>query len=103
VASDYNQIIELIETYIREGGGEYEDWYIGLTDNPIDPVSEASSLHRVQDQRLTYIETTSPQIAQAVADYFINLCGTDGKVSRKELGHACNSLYVYKKAAHLVG
>jgi hypothetical protein len=103
VDSDSKRIIEQVETYIREGGGEYEDWYVGLTDNPIEPVTEALSLHKVQGQRLTYIETTSSQIAQAVADNFVNLCGTDGNFSTKEISRACKSLYVYKKATHLVG
>jgi len=103
VASDPKQIIEQIETYIREGGGEYEDWYVGLTDNPIEPVTETLLLRKVQGQWLTYIETTSSQIAQAVADYFVSLCGTDGNFNTKEITRACNSLYVYKKPPHLVG
>ena len=96
------QIINEIETYIREGGGEYEDWYVGLTDDPFEPINEALLLQKVQGERLSYIETSSPQIAQAVADYFVNLCGTDGNLSTKEINRACNSLYVYKKATHLV-
>jgi hypothetical protein len=103
VVSDPKQIIEQIETYIYQGGGEYEDWYIGLTGNPIDPVTEAFSLHKVQGQRLAYFETTSSQIAQAVADYFVNLCGADGNLGTNEISCACKSLYVYKKATHLVG
>jgi hypothetical protein len=96
------QIIDEIETYIREGGGEYEDWYVGLTDDPFEPINEALLLQKVQSERLSYIETSSPQIAQAVADYFINLCGTDGNLRTKEINRAFNSIYVYKKDTHLV-
>lgn len=99
---DQEQIINEIETYIREGGGEYEDWYVGLTDDPFEPITEALLLHKVQGQRLTYIETASPQIAQTVVDYFINLCGTDGNLKTSDISRACNSLYIYKKATHLV-
>ncbi len=35
-------IIAQIEAYIRQGGGEYGDWFIGLADNPIDPIMEVS-------------------------------------------------------------
>jgi hypothetical protein len=103
LASNSKQIIEQIETYIREGGGEYKDWYIGMTDNPIEPVDEALLLNKVQNHRFTYIETISSRVAKTVADYFINLCGADGHFSTKEISRACKSLYVYKKAAHLVG
>jgi len=96
------KIINEIETYIQEGGGEYEDWYVGLTDDPFGPITEALLLQKVQSERLLYIETSSPQIAQAVADYFVSLCGTDGNISTNEINRACRSLYVYKKAAHLV-
>jgi hypothetical protein len=103
VASDSKQIIEQIETYIREGGGEYKDWYVGMTDNPIEPVDEALLLNKVQSHRFTYIETISSQVAKTVADYFVNLCGTDGNFSTKEISRASKSVYVYKKATHLVG
>ena len=96
------KIIAEIETYIREGGGEYDDWYVGLTDNPMEPVKKALLLKKVQGERLAYIETSSPQIALAVADYFINLCGTDGNLIKKEITPGCNSIYVYKKAAQLI-
>lgn len=96
------QIINEIETYICQGGGEYEDWYIGITDNPMEPVNEALLLQKIQGGKLAYIETSSPQIAWAVADYFVNLCGTDGNLNMEGISRVCNSLYVYKKATHLV-
>jgi hypothetical protein len=91
------QIITQIETYIHQGGGEYSDWYIGLADNPLDPITEAFRLQKVQNHRFTYIETLSHDIAKAVADYFINVCGTDGIISETK---TCDSLYVYKKAEY---
>ena len=96
---DEKHIIAQIETYIRQGGGEYSDWYIGLADNPLDPVTEAFRLHKVQNHRFTYIETISHDIAKSIADYFINVCGTDGNISEID---TCDALYVYKKAEHLV-
>ena len=96
------QIIKEIETYIREGGGEYEGWYVGITDNPMEPVNDALLLQKIQGERLVYIETSSPQVAWNVADYFVNLCGTDGNIRTNEINRACNSIYVYKKAAHFV-
>jgi hypothetical protein len=102
VADDSNQIIEQVETYIRQGGGRYEDWYVGLADNPIKPVSEAFSLHKVQSRRFTYIETPSARVARDVARHFVNLRGTDGNLSTNKISHTCNSVYVYKKAGYPV-
>ncbi len=103
VADACNQIIDQIENYIREGGGEYRDWYVGLADDPIHPVGETLLHHRVQGRMLTYIETTSPHAAQTVANHFVRLLGTDGDPDRKRTDGTCNSLYVYKKAVHLGG
>jgi hypothetical protein len=96
---DEKKIIAQIETYIRQGGGEYRNWYIGMADNPIGPVTEAFRLNKVQNHRFTYIETLSHDIATTVADYFINVCGTDGNISETK---TCDALYVYKKAEHIV-
>lgn len=99
---DEKNIIAQIETYICHGGGEYGHWYIGLADNPIDPIKEAYRFHKVQNHRFTYIETISHQAAKAVADYFVNVCGTDGNLSDIDTSRPCRALYIYKKAANLI-
>jgi hypothetical protein len=95
-------IIAQIEAYIRQGGGEYGDWYIGLANDPIDPITEASRLNKVQNRRFTYIETISHQTAKAVADYFLDICGTDGNLSDIDAARPCRAIYIYKKAANLL-
>jgi hypothetical protein len=95
-------IIAQIEAYIRQGGGEYGAWFIGLADNPIDPIMEVTRLHKVQNHRFTYIETVSPQVAKAVADYFLNVCGIDGNLCDIDTNHLCRAIYVYKKALQLI-
>ena len=96
------QVIDEIETYMRLGGGEYEDWYVGITDSPLEPFTEAILYQKVQSEMFLFIETSSPNIAQAVADYFINGCGTDGCIDLNKTNRDQSSLYVYKKAVHLV-
>ncbi len=95
-------IIAQIETYINQGGGEYGDWYIGMADNPIDPIMEVTRLHKVASHRFTYIETVSNKDAKTVADYFHNVCGMDGNLSEIDAGRPCRSLYVYKKAPNSI-
>jgi len=98
--SNEKNIIAQIETYIRQGGGEYGDWYIGLADNPIDPITEAFRFHKVQNHRFTYIETISHQVAKSVSDYFLNVCGTDGNLRDIDTSRPCRAIYIYKKAAN---
>ena len=99
---DQRHIIEQIETCIRQGGGGYRDWFIGLADNPITPIAEVSRLGKVQNHRFTYIETVSHEVAREAADYFISVCGMDGDISETQKNAACRALYLYKKAESLV-
>jgi hypothetical protein len=99
---DEKNIIAQIETYIRQGGGEYADWYIGLADNPIGPSTEAFRFHKVQNRRFTYIETISHQVARFVSDYFLKVRGTDGNLSNIDTSRTCRAIYIYKKAADLI-
>lgn len=98
---DERYTIEQIETYICRSGGEYGDWFIGLADNPIAPITEASRLRKVQNHRFAYVETTSGEVAKAVADYFIDACGVDGNISERKGNDVRRALYLYKKAEHL--
>jgi hypothetical protein len=100
--NDEKNIIAQIETYICEGGGEYGDWYIGLADNPIDPIMEVTKLHKVQNHMFTYIETISHQVAKFVSDYFLKVCGTDGDLSDIDTSRPRRALYIYKKTANLI-
>ena len=102
MAGELKQIIDEIETYIREVGGQYGDWFVGIADNPINPIDEASLLHKVERYRFMYIETISPQAAKAAADYFVNKLGTDGNLNDNRTNGACRAVYVYKKAVHHV-
>jgi hypothetical protein len=99
---DQKYIIEQMETYIRQGGGGYGDWFIGLADNPITPIAEVSRLGKVQSHRFTYLETVSNEVAKVVAGYFIDACGVDGNISETQRGGGCRALYLYKKAEHRV-
>ena len=94
---DRENIIMQVETYIRRGGGVYGDWFVGLADNPIMPIREITRLGRVQNQKFTYIETVSNEVAKSAADYFISVCKTDGDISHTKKDAACRALYLYKK------
>jgi hypothetical protein len=96
------QIIAQVETYIRQGGGEYGDWYIGLANNPIAPITEAFRLNKVRNGRFTYIEIISHNVAESVARYFLDVCGTDGNLADIDKIRPCRAIYIYKKAPNIV-
>ena len=98
---DRKYIIEQMETYIRQGGGGYGDWFIGLADNPIAPITEVSRLRKVQNHRFTYVETMSGEVAKAVADYFIDACGMDGNISQAQIECGCLAYTFIKKPSVL--
>jgi hypothetical protein len=98
MAGEIKKTIDEIETYIREGGGEYRDWFIGVTDNPLDPIDEVTLLHKVQCHRFMYMETISQEAAKAVADYFVSVLRTDGNLSENNGSRVCRAIYIYKKA-----
>jgi len=100
--SNQKYIIEQIETYVRRGGSGYENWFIGLADNPITPIKEVSRLRKAQNRTFAYVETMSSETAKTVADYFINVRGMNGNISETKKDDACRALYLYKKAEHLV-
>jgi hypothetical protein len=101
--SSQQQIIDEIKAYINRGGGKYQDWYVGITDNPISAIDEALLFHKVDNHRFICLETVSRQIAMPVTDYFVNALGTDGNLCEDNSGRPCQFLYIYKKAVHPAG
>jgi hypothetical protein len=97
------QIIDEIKTYINRGSGKYQDWYVGITDNPISAIDEALLFHKVENHRFICLETASQQTAMVVTDYFVNALGTDGNLCEDNSGRPCQFLYIYKKAVHPAG
>ena len=68
--------IREIEKYISENGGEYPDWYIGVTSNPDDRLFNA---HRVAKNGVwIYCPCTNSEIARSIEDYFLGEQGTMG-------------------------
>ena len=98
---DQKHIIEQVENHIRQGGGSYSDWFIGLSSDPIIPIIEVSRHGKAQNHTFTYVETVSNTVAKAVADHFINQCGVDGRLNQTD-DAACRALYLYKKTEHPV-
>ena len=98
MADKLKQIIDEIETYIRRGGGQYRDWYVGIADNPINPIGKTEFFHKVQSHRFMYIETASTRESRAVAGFFVNILGTESNLDDDQANGDCRAVFVYKKA-----
>jgi hypothetical protein len=84
------KIVADIETYIEECGGNYSDWYVGITG---DITQRLFGDHNVDEDNdnCCWEEATSSKIARAVEKHFIEKHGTQGGPG----GGDDDSVYVY--------
>lgn len=71
------EVINEIEQYILKNGGDYPDWYIGITSDPNDRLFNG---HRVEKDRIPWIYRlcSSSDVARIIEDYFLGERGTMG-------------------------
>lgn len=87
---EVHEITIKITEFIEEHGGDYQDWYVGITNNPERRLDE----HNVDmDDAESYIvlETSSAQIARRVEWYFATTTAVQGGTG----GGESDSRYVY--------
>lgn len=84
-----------IEQYIRQGGGRFSDWYVGIA---ADLRQRLFNDHNVTENYGHYIgrEYNTSQEARAVEQYFLNL-GCDGGAGGG--GYNTKAVYAYKKTS----
>jgi len=86
-----------ILAYIKEFGGEFPDYYVGIA---ADPKAELFKRHKVNQKKdpWLYKQTLTFHAARTVQRYFLDQLGTDGEpVLRGNEDTDC--VYVYKKSA----
>ena len=84
-----------ILAYIKEFGGHFGDYYVGIAS---DPKEELFSIHNV-DKTIDpwlYKQLLTAQAAQTAQSYFINRLKTDGDV-HQIMNDEMDCVYVYKK------
>ena len=85
-----------ILAYIKEFGGSFEDYYVGVADDPQRALFEIHGLDRDRDPWL-YKQLLTFQAARTVQDYFLGRLKTDG-VPVLDGDENCDCVYVYKKS-----
>ncbi len=80
-----------ISTYVGHHGGNYSEWYIGLTS---DPEMALFDVHKVRRRRGTYrhFRASEPYIARRVKRYYVEKGMCNGV--RADIDHS--GVYVYR-------
>ncbi len=83
------QIIDSIDAFIEIRDGDYEEWYIGITDNPDRRLFDEHKVDKKCKNHF-YRETSSNDIARYIEQYFLAL-GCNGGAG----GGEKDSVWVY--------
>lgn len=87
------EIIADLDGHISEGGGGYSAWYVGISSNAKERLTE----HKVKGWYIIRTATSS-QVAREIEDYFVNSCKTDGGTGGGD--ETATKVYAYKKTPH---
>ncbi len=97
MAKTKQEIINEILGHMRLCGGNYRDWYVGISKDPRDRLFNGHCANRPIDSWI-YRAASSSLAAREVEDYFVNRLGTDGGPGGGD--HNSAFVYAYKKAIH---
>lgn len=90
------QIKYEILAYIKEFGGEFSDYYVGVADDPEKALFKSHQVDRKKDPWL-YKQALTFQAARTAQDYFLSRLKADGDaVIDGDENTDC--VYVYKKS-----
>ncbi len=90
------QIKYEILAYIKEFGGNFDDWYVGVSGEPLKTMKGDHSVDEERDIWL-YKQALTFSACRTVQNYFLNQLKTDGTaVSAGGEGDDC--VYLYKKS-----
>lgn len=90
------QIKYEILAYIKEFGGDFKDWYVGIASNPKKTMFEKHSVHENDDIWL-YKQALTFTACKTIQDYFLQVLKTDGEtITSGDEDTDC--VYLYKKS-----
>ncbi|QMU60465.1 MAG: hypothetical protein GKR92_01625 [Gammaproteobacteria bacterium] len=89
-----------ILAYIKEFGGDFNDWYVGIAADPKGTLFQTHKVHQEDDiwlhkQALTFTA------CKTIQKYFLEILKTDGEaISEGDEDTDC--VYLYKKSNHTI-
>ena len=94
------QIKYEILAYIKEFGGDFQDWYVGIAADPKNTMFEKHSVHKDDDIWL-YKQALTFTACKTIQEYFLEILKTDGKaVAQGDENTDC--VYLYKKSERTI-
>ncbi len=90
------QIKYEILAYMKEFGGDFSEYYIGVTDDPENALFMTHKVDRKKDPWL-YKQALTFQAARTAQDYFLTRLNADGEAA-KQGDEDTDCVYVYKKS-----
>ncbi len=90
------QIKYEILAYIKEFGGDFNEWYVGVAADPRHTMFQKHSVHQDDDIWL-YKQALTFTACKTIQQYFLDILNTDGElVSEGDEDTDC--VYLYKKS-----
>ena len=91
------EIINDLDAHIKDGGGGYPAWYVGIASDARDRLFND---HKVKEKGDSWVfrQTSFSGVAREIEDYFVNMLGTDGGAGKGVV--FTDMVYAYKKASH---
>ena len=94
------QIKYEILAYIKEFGGDFNDWYIGIAADPKKTMFEKHNVHQENDIWL-YKQALTYTACKTIQDYFLQILKIDG-VSITDGNEDTDCVYLYKKSERTI-
>ncbi len=85
-----------ILAYIKEFGGDFSDWYVGISADPKKTMFEEHRVHQDNDIWL-YKQALTFTACKTIQDYFLQILKTDG-IAITEGDEDTDCVYLYKKS-----
>ena len=91
------EIIDHINMHIKRCGGNYGNWYVGISKDARERLLIGHNVSEKKDSWI-YRKTSSSEIAREIEDYFVKMLGTDGGTGGGD--DTTDMVYAYKKGTH---
>lgn len=91
------QIKYEILAYIKEFGGNFQEWYIGIAENPKQEMFTRHGVNQSDDIWL-YKQALTFTACKTVQQYFVNTLKVDGQLLEKG-DENTDCVYLYKKSS----
>ena len=92
--NEEHQIVEAIKSYIKDEGGDYNAWSVGICQDMPDIVP---LLYSARCKQWMYYRISAPRVAKEVVDLCVNNLGMKARCDSQHQGNGPCIIFVYKR------